>query len=76
MRDFVTKSMKLVLDSLDNVKTQKQILNKTKLSPRTFRYAVSRLKKLKLVKEFVSMKDARIRLCRRGEKYLSMNQIN
>ena len=57
--------MELVLDSLDHPKTQKQILDETQLSPRTFRYAVSRLKKLKLAEEFVSMKDARIKLCRK-----------
>ena len=58
---FVTKSMKLILYSLDKVKTQKQILNETKLSPRTFRFGISRLKNLGLVNEFVSLKDSRVK---------------
>ncbi|MBR9682862.1 MAG: hypothetical protein GOV02_04250 [Candidatus Aenigmarchaeota archaeon] len=60
--------MKLILDSLDKPKTQKQILDETKLSPRTFRFAVSRLRNLGLVEESVFWKDARIKICRRGDK--------
>ena len=68
MNEFVTKSMKRVLDSLDKPKTQKQLLDETELSPRTFRFAISRLKNLNLVKEVIFWKDTRIKICKRGDK--------
>ncbi|MCD6398371.1 MAG: hypothetical protein J7L08_00435 [Candidatus Aenigmarchaeota archaeon] len=63
MTDFaLPKSAKLVLDSLgNNPKTQKQILEKISLSPRTLRFAITRLKNLGLIKEINSLKDARIK---------------
>jgi len=60
--------MKRVLTNLTYTKTQKQILDETNLSPRTFRFAISRLKKIGLIKEIVSLKDARIKFCRRMNK--------
>jgi len=60
--------MKRVLTSLTHIKTQKQILAETKLSPRTFRFAISRLKKIGLVEEIISLKDARVKFCRRSDK--------
>ena len=67
MNDFA-KSMKLVISSLTYPKSQKQILDETRLSPRTFRFAVSRLKNMKLIEEFVSLKDIRMKFCRRSDK--------
>ncbi len=67
MNEFAN-SMRLVLSSLGNTrKTQKQIITETKISPRTFRFAISRLKRMGLVKEYILISDTRIKVYKRGE---------
>ncbi len=63
MNDFaLPKSVELVLNSLKNEpKTQKQILKETSLPPRTFRFAISKLRNLGVLKDISSLRDARVK---------------
>ncbi len=65
MNEFA-KGMKLILISLETPKTPKQLILETSLPARTIRFAVSRLKKLEMIKEVVSLKDARKKFYVRG----------
>ena len=63
MNDFaLSKSSRLVLDALISGKvTRGEILEFTKLSERTLRYAISVLKKMGFVLEINSVRDTRFK---------------
>jgi hypothetical protein len=71
VNDFaLTRSMQTVLDTLNaRPTTQKEILKKTALQPRTLRFALSRLKAVGLIGELV-LSDARVKIYyrKRGEE--------
>ncbi|MCD6482832.1 MAG: hypothetical protein J7K83_01000 [Candidatus Aenigmarchaeota archaeon] len=51
-----------LLKLLIKPKTRKQLLEITKLPERTLRYRLAKLKKMKLIEEMISLKDARVKL--------------